>query len=518
MNVQTKKNGIFPLRIASIDTGSNGIRFEAAEFTSPDAWQSLAFERIPVRLGKSVFISGNMESKAMDAALAAFSEFARRMKGLHIRHYRAVATSAVRESANGEQFARHVAEETGISLQIITGSEEARYGHRAVSHSLALGKSKWIMADLGGGSLEVSLIDDSGILWSESHAMGAIRLAESLTGMEDDRNLFQRLLTEYISTLRIPHSEYFHSINGLIATGGNIEALARLGGSTRNKDGVATLSSAKLQALVMRISKLTYRQRVEKLGLNPDRADVIVPAAMVFLRLAAMAGVSGFIVPFVGLKEGIMLDLVDEVVGRKDHALQMDRKIAAGALALGRRYQFDEQHGMHVSKIALSLFDQLQTLHGLDDAHRHMLLVAAILHDIGMFVSREKHHKHSHYLILNSDIPGFTLRQLRITADIARYHRKSEPAMRHESFAALSKNDRRVVEVLTAILRLADALDREHLQNVTSVKVTIEPKTIVLRPTGKGDLLLEQWALKNRSKLFSRLFNRTVRTRSGEID
>jgi exopolyphosphatase/guanosine-5'-triphosphate,3'-diphosphate pyrophosphatase len=231
-----------------------------------------------------------------------------------------------------------------------------------------------------------------------------------------------------------------------------------------------------------------------------------------------MAGVSGFIVPFVGLKEGIMLDLVDEVVGRENHALQMDRKIAAGALALGRRYQFDEQHGMHVSKIALSLFDQLQTLHGLGDAHRHMLLVAAILHDIGMFVSREKHHKHSHYLILNSDIPGFTLRQLRITADIARYHRKSEPAMRHESFAALSKNDRRVVEVLTAVLRLADALDREHLQNVTSVKVTIEPKTIVLRPTGKGDLLLEQWALKNRSKLFSRLFNRTVRTRSGGID
>jgi exopolyphosphatase/guanosine-5'-triphosphate,3'-diphosphate pyrophosphatase len=518
MNTPLKKNKLFPLRVASIDTGSNGIRFEAAEFSAPDVWQPLASERLPVRLGKSVFISGSMESRAMDAAVAAFGAFAGHLKEHHIRHYRAVATSAVRESANGELFARRVAEETGITLQIITGSEEARYAHRAVRHSLALGNSKWVMADLGGGSLEVSLIDDAGILWSESHAMGAIRLAESLTGMEEDRNLFQRLLTEYISTLRIPHAEYFRSISGLIATGGNIEALARLGGSTRNKDGVASLSTAKLSSVVMRLSKLSYRQRVTKLGLHPDRADVIVPAAMVFLRLAEMAKVKGFIVPFVGLKEGIMLDLVDEIVGKKDHAIQMDRKISAGALAVGRRYQFDEQHGMHVSKIALSLFDQLQELHGLGPENRPMLLVAAILHDIGMFVSREKHHKHSYYLIVNSDIPGFALRQLRIAADIARYHRKSEPAMRHESFAALSKGDRRVVEVLTAILRLADALDREHLQNVASVKVTIEPKTVILRPAGKGDLLLEHWALKNRSKLFSRLFGRAVSILGGGID
>ncbi len=513
MNTQTKKNKSFPLRIASIDTGSNGIRFEAAEFSGPDQWQSLASERQPVRLGKSVFISGLMESRAMDAAVAAFKTFARQMKELRIGHYRAVATSAVRESANGEQFARRIREETGISLHIITGSEEARYAHRAVRHSLALGNGKWLMADLGGGSLEVSLIDDSGILWSESHAMGAIRLAESLTGIKDDRNLFQRLLTEYVSTLRIPHAQYFSSINGLIATGGNIEALVKLGGSTRNKDGVATLSTAKLSSLVMRISRLTYRQRVQKLGLNADRADVIVPAAMVFLRLAEMANVGAFIVPFVGLKEGIMLDLMDEIVGKEDHALQMDRKISAGALAVGRRYQFDEQHSMHVSKIALSLFDQLREVHGLGPELRPLLLVAAILHDIGMFVSREKHHKHSHYLIRNSDIPGFAVRQLHLAADIARYHRKSEPALRHESFAALSKADRRIVEALTAILRLADALDREHLQNVTSVKVTIDPRTIVLRPTGKGDLLLEQWALRNRSKLFSRLFNRGVKIR-----
>lgn len=134
MKVQTNKNRIFPLRVASIDTGSNGIRFEAAEFASPDAWQSLASERIPVRLSKSVFISGRVESKAMDAAASAFRAFAPRMKELHVRHYRAVATSAVRESSNGEQFARRIAKETGISLRIITGSEEARYAHRAVRH------------------------------------------------------------------------------------------------------------------------------------------------------------------------------------------------------------------------------------------------------------------------------------------------------------------------------------------------------------------------------------------------
>jgi exopolyphosphatase/guanosine-5'-triphosphate,3'-diphosphate pyrophosphatase len=506
---------VFPIRLAAVDVGSNAIRLLVAEFAAPDRIRVLAAERAPVRLGRGAFLTGRLTAASIKAALAALERFQRQIKRLGAFRVRAVATSAVRESANGAQFLKRVRRETGLKVEVISGSEEARLVYLAVKNSVPLGEGRWIIADLGGGSVEISLADASGVIWTESHNLGAVRLLEELAGGADDDGRFGRLLNEYVATLRKPAALRDEPPAGMIATGGNIEALAELAGEPARPGGAAVLPAAKLRKMIALLSRLPYRQRVDSLGLHPDRADVILPAAIVYARLAQAVGAAKILVPFVGVRDGILLDLMDDLVSHERHADRQDRQIYTAALALGRRHQFEEPHAVHVARLALSLFDQLRDFHGLDDADRRLLTVAALLHDVGVRISFQKHHKHSLYLISQSDLPGVSARQMQLAANIARYHRKTEPTTRHESFAALTDPERERVTKLAAILRLADALDREHGGQVQAIRVRLEPGRLTLELVGDGDLLLEQWALQKKSALFARVFRVKVRAALG---
>jgi exopolyphosphatase/guanosine-5'-triphosphate,3'-diphosphate pyrophosphatase len=500
----------FPLRVGGIDVGSNAIRFLAAEFTTPTEYQVLAESREAVRLGHDVFLSGRLARGPMEAAVEAISGFRTQMEGLGITHYRAVATSATRESRNGDEFVARVRREAGIELEVITGTEEARLVYEAVKAQVPFGRKKWLLVDLGGGSVEVSLVDQAAILWSESHTMGSVRLLEELAVSGEEPGRFQRLLEEYAATLRIPVIARQWNPAGLIATGGNIEALARLVGSEPGRGKVAAIPLAELRAAIQKLSRLSFRQRVEQLGLREDRADVILPAAMVYERVATLAGVEQVLVPAVGLKDGLLVDLVDDLTTHEAHEVRKEKQAIAGAVALGKRYLFDEAHATHVARLAGSLFDQLQKLHRLDAADRRMLLAAAVLHDIGIFIGHKKHHKHSLYVISQSEIPEFTPRETNVIANVARYHRKGVPAVHHEPYTGLDTDDRERVVKLASLLRIADALDREHLQAVRGVKATAGKNKLVLELDGSGDLLLERWALRRKAGLFTDTFGLEV--------
>jgi exopolyphosphatase/guanosine-5'-triphosphate,3'-diphosphate pyrophosphatase len=500
----------FPLRVGGIDVGSNAIRFLAAEFTAPAEYQVLAEAREPVRLGHDVFLSGRLARGPMEAAVVAINGFRARMEELGITHYRAVATSATRESRNGDEFVGRVRRETGIELEVITGTEEARLVYEAVKAQAPFGRKKWLLVDLGGGSVEVSLVDHSAILWSESHTMGSVRLLEELAVSGEEPGRFQRLLEEYAATLRIPVIARQWNPAGLIATGGNIEALARLVGAEPGRGRVAAIPLAELRGAIQKLSRLSFRQRVEQLGLREDRADVILPAAMVYERVATLAGVEQVLVPGVGLKDGLLVDLVDDLTTHEAHEVRKEKQAIAGAVALGKRYLFDEAHAAHVARLAGSLFDQLEKLHRLDAADRRILLAAAVLHDIGIFIGHKKHHKHSLYVISQSEIPEFTPREINVIANVARYHRKGVPAVHHEAYTGLDTDDRERVVKLASLLRIADALDREHLQAVRGVKATVGKNRLTLELDGAGDLLLERWALRRKAGLFTDTFGLEV--------
>ncbi|MGH7573688.1 MAG: HD domain-containing protein [Longimicrobiales bacterium] len=500
----------FPLRVGAIDIGSNAIRFLAAEFQQPSQYVALEQVRTPVRLGHDVFLTGRLAPSAVDAAVGALASYRDRMDTLEIEHHRAVATSAVRDSGNRAEFLERAREDAGITIEVITGAEEARLVHQAVRSRMNFGRKRWVLVDLGGGSVEVSLVEEDTILWSVSHGMGSVRLLEELTVAGDEPGRFRRRLEEYTATLRIPKTKRSR-LAGFIATGGNIEALAKLARAEPDEQGVAHLPLARLRELIETLSRLSYRQRVDDLGLRDDRADVILPAAMVYERLCSLAGLPTIQVPNVGVKDGVVLDLVDDVIHHGPHGERQDRVAYAGSLALGRRYRIDLAHGRHVAALAASIFDQLTDVHELDRADRRVLLTAALLHDIGVFIAYKRHHKHSLYIIAQSELPGFTPNEILMVANVARYHRKGEPAQHHEPFMQLTAAERQRVTRLAALLRLADALDREHRQAVTAVALTRENGEIRLALRSSGDLLLERWAVQRKVGLFEKTFGLKIR-------
>jgi exopolyphosphatase/guanosine-5'-triphosphate,3'-diphosphate pyrophosphatase len=258
---------------------------------------------------------------------------------------------------------------------------------------------------------------------------------------------------------------------------------------------------------------LTVQERIEVLGLRPDRADVILPAAIVYARMAHLIGRDEIHVPRVGVKEGTMLDLVECVTQRTDHSARHERDVRAGAVAFGRRFMFDEAHGVHVSRLAEQIFDGLMELHGLSSRDREILQAAAVLHDIGQQIGYQKHHKHSYYLISHAEFPGLSPDEVELVANVARYHRRASPTTDHDHYAALAKKERKRVKKLAALLRLADALDREHLQKVRIVEVRrVDGDEVVLEVEGEGDLAIELWVLGRKARLFEKVFDTKVRT------
>ena len=496
----------FPLRAAGIDVGSNAMRLVVGEFTAPGAWAALVQQRVPVRLGASVFgaSGGELDEAVMDAALEALASFRRQLDEFGVSICRAAATSAVREASNGADFLEQVHRTTGIRLEPITGGEEARLVWRAVSDRVPVGERRWLLVDVGGGSVEVALADGRDMRFAESHRMGTVRLLREFQQEQQRPEQFRRLVREYVETLASTVATDGRGERGMIATGGNIEELARLCDARPDASGALRLPLRDLEAMIDLLSTMTPAERGERYRLRPDRADVIVPAGLMYERVAHLAGVDHLLVPGVGVREGLMLDAVDDVVAHREHASRQEQELSSAAVALGRRYQFDEAHARQVARLSLQLFDQLQERHGLGEADRRILMAAALLHDIGQFISHRRHHKHSYYLIVNSSLPDLQPAELLLVALVARYHRRAEPSKDHQGYADLDKRDRRRVDRLAALLRIADALDRQHRQHVRQLTASIRDDTLVLRIEADADVELERWALEKKGRFISR--------------
>jgi exopolyphosphatase / guanosine-5'-triphosphate,3'-diphosphate pyrophosphatase len=273
---------------------------------------------------------------------------------------------------------------------------------------------------------------------------------------------------------------------------------------------------SEMERLLDELCARSVDERVGKYTLRPDRADTIVPAATILTRIARAFGRSRVSAPGVGLKEGVLVDVA------RRHFIPEDFPAEAAALneaclRLGRRYRFDEAHGALVARFAVRLFDDLAARHRLGPRDRILLHAASLLHDIGDFVRYEGHHKHSYYLVANSDLMGVTAAERAIVANVARYHRKSTPHLDHDNFRALSREDRAKVKSLAAILRVADALDREHRGKVREVAGRVEGDTLVLEVSGSADRELEEWTVRAKAGLLKEAFGLDVKLVDGNV-
>jgi len=504
-------------RFAAIDVGSNAMRCVVAESDGHGSFQVVDSIREPVRLGTHVFLTGRIGEATLARTVAAFQLFRRLIDSHGAEHVRAVATSALREAADSTDVLERIESETGIRVRLIDGAEEAHLVRRAVADRLDLSRGRSIAIDVGGGSVEVLALMDGDIARTVSFTIGAVRLLKAL--QEDpggESSGFFALLSDYVEAIRsrVETALGREPADVVAATGGSIETLAELVGKPAKGDpvrreGVLRIGIDALRKITIRLSRLSFRERVEEYGLREDRADVIVPAGVVYLKIAEVFGAKRIYVPNVGLKDGLLLDMIEDLE-RRGAIESRRREIRAAALGLGRRYAIDEPHARKVTELALAIFDQTRGLHGLGDEERTLLEAAGLLHDVGLYISSSRHHKHSYYVISESDIVGLSRREKNLVAIIARYHRKRHPTRKHPPFDALSSEDRERVRRLAGILRVADVLDREHSQHVEQVRVETTDGEVRLHADADGDLLLERWAAKRKFGLFEEVFGRKL--------
>lgn len=299
-------------RIGAIDVGSNALRMTAAEIGPSDHIRRVASDRAAVRLGAALsHEDGCLAPEALDAAVLALASFRARLDALEVRRVRAVATSAVRESTSAAELAERARAEAGVDLEVISGAEEARLVYVAVRAAVPLGSRPWVLVDVGGGSVEVSLVDARGIRESESHRFGAVRLLEEADG-ETER--LDALIDAKVARLRVPELARAEDVAGLIGVGGNIEALAKLAKGGRDEPpGTRHISLPQLRSTLTLLAPLTSAERVARFELRADRADVIVPAGRVYERIAVRCGAAEVVVPGVGLRDGLLRELAAQV-------------------------------------------------------------------------------------------------------------------------------------------------------------------------------------------------------------
>jgi len=299
--------------------------------------------------------------------------------------------------------------------------------------------------------------------------------------------------------------------HGLIATGGNIAALAKVAGIEADASGLSRLPVSTLRATNEGLARMSRQDRIQLLRLKPDRADVIVPAGAVYAWVAELASAKEILVPHVGVLDGLLLDLASDLRTHGFRASQQEREVYDAALALGRHNNFDEAHGRQVARLAVSIFDQLRPLHALGRLDRRVLIGAALLHDIGQSISYRRHHKHSLDLILGNGLPTFTKEEMRLVGLVARYHRRAEPADHHDVWSELEIGDRERVVKLAALLRVADVLDREHTQRVRGVRVQLSREEALLEVDATDALSTVKTAFEAKSGLFAKTFGRPTR-------
>jgi len=495
--------------IAAIDVGTNAIRLSIANVNGDGGYQTVYNVRAPVRLGQDVFTKGAISAQTIDKTLEAFTEFRQKLEEHAVAHVKAVGTCALREAINRDAVLKAVNKASGIDISVIGAEEEARLIHLAAKATVNLKNKVALLVDVGGGSVEVVLADDTSVLCTESYAMGSVRLLKILDEKAGEER-FNQLVTEYVDATqrRLQQEIGDQKIDICVGTGGSIESLGELRKELFDKNSSQKVTAEELKGLVKKLRATTVEQRIRDLRLRPDRADVIFPAAIVLYKIVQQAGVDEVVIPGIGLKDGVLLELLSQLRDREKNVHR--EQVIESARRLGKKYFFEEKHANTVARLALQIFDQTTSLHELDSEARLVLEVAALLHDIGHYVNVSNHHKHTFYLIQSSPLVGLTQLQMDLVANVARYHRKSAPKVQHKPYEDLPPKHRLTISKLAAILRLADALDHEHASTVEAVEVDYKRPRFLFRLKGKGDMLLEKWALVNKRDLFESVFDANV--------
>jgi exopolyphosphatase / guanosine-5'-triphosphate,3'-diphosphate pyrophosphatase len=460
--------------LGAIDVGSNAIRLKLVRLMKDGAFETLHQERDAVRPGEGIWQTGEMPARVADRLVVALGRYATICRTHGAVHIRAVATSAVREAKNKDALVERIRTEAALELEVIQGREEARLIGLGVLRGMP-NTAKSLLVDIGGGSTEVARGKGEEPLELWSVPIGAVRVTDMFDTSKDVkretlvavRRFCQRAVLEALpqKIAQVPR----HAIG----SSGTIRAICAFAASP----DAAFATTEQITRSVEELARMPVAARRKR--FDPQRADVVIAGAVILESVLHHLAVDGVAAVDGGLKEGILVDMVQrglvERGTRKDRAGEL---LAEAVLTAGRRFHFDEAHALHTRDVALQLYDQLEAQHELPPECRRLLDAAAMLHDVGYVIGRARHHKHTMYLIQNLDLPGLSDGERDVVALVARFHRRSLPDRNHVLLAAKSTVEKKVVRVLATLLRLADGADVSRSQAVGLVDVSKRGKNI----------------------------------------
>ena len=495
-------------RVAVIDLGSNSFRLVVFTYTD-DWWKRTDEIYEPVRVGERQETGGPLQPEPMERALETIELFAHFCRATGIGRVRPLATSAIREASNREDFVRAASARAGLDIQVLSREEEARYGYLAAVNSTTL--TDGVALDIGGGSMQLTHVGGRLAQDARSWRLGAVVTTERFLAAE-------RVKPKHLKALRQHVSDELAQAEWLASAGGR---LAGIGGTVRNLAGAVMLERglpsygvqglcierADLDALVERLAGLSPAERGRVPGIKPERGDLILAGAVVIQSVMEAGRFDALEVTEAGMREGAFYE---ELLGGDEPPLLADVRTAS-VHNLAAQYQADTAHTTHVARLALDVWEALAAagVHPGDEQERELLWAAAMLHDVGTAVDYDDHHKHSRYLILNAGLPGYSPRETALIGQSARYHRKGQPAL--GEFAPLARRgDDALLLRCSAALRIAEQLERSRDQSITSAQVVVNDGRVELRLQSSGDATISRWAAQRQADLFERAFGKQL--------
>jgi exopolyphosphatase/guanosine-5'-triphosphate,3'-diphosphate pyrophosphatase len=502
-------------RYAAIDIGSNSIRMEAAEVAPGQPTRVLASDREVTRLGESVFRSGAVSEEALAATCAVLARMAVLYRKLDVVGVRAVATSAIRDTKNQAEFLERASAASGAHVEIISGREEARLIHLGVQTSWPQSGKRVLILDIGGGSAEIVAAEDGQLREAFSRPLGAVRLNEIFLKNDPPTSRELRQMHEYIqeklapALARLAGRKWDRAIATSATASAAASAVARVSRSKREEIDRLRVPTSEVRRLYAKLAELNLAGRRRVTGIGPRRAEIIVPGIAVLLDFLQQFHLPATYYSRAGVRDGIIADLATRNVGAELSRLNRDQRQEVERLV--RRYGVTLDHARHVAGIASALFTGLAPLHQLPPASGRLLEAAAYLLDVGHFVGSTGHHKHSYYVVANSDLAGFTERERLLIASLCRYHRKSLPSPVHSAYQALTPEERRMLLLSIPLLRLADNLDHGEEQRVSGVECHLRDGEVTVEIRARGDIDLEQWGAERAGEAFRQYYSRGIR-------
>ncbi len=497
-------------RLAAIDIGSNSIRQIVADVTPDGRIRVLDEMKAAPRLGTGLDKTGMLAEESMRHALEALQRMATLAHQYGATRVESVATSAVRDAANGRHFLDLVRRETGLRVRLLHGEDEARLAFRSALAHFDLARGRSVVMDIGGGSLELAMSADGLLERLVSLPFGAIRVTEAFLGLSPRRKHVKALRAHVRDDIRkaLPLRDWRGS--QLICSGGTFTNLAGIylyrQGTTSAAGRVhgTRVPREELEHIIDLLQECSPQERTQVRGLNVGRSDIILGGLLVAVEVMARIEARELQVSAYGIREGLLLESAQVQALPADPGEARERSVRTFA----ERCHYEAPHAQHVQRLALQLYDAVGARLGCVPADRQVLADAALLHDVGYHINYDKHHKHSYHLILHADLLGMSPVEQVIVANVARYHRGNPPRRKHPNFGRLDRETRARIVRLAAILRVADGFDRGHVGGVQKVKVRWTDRALRLTavPDPRARVLrLELWGASRKSALLAAL-------------